>query len=109
MTTLELQGRITENGNLEVELPAGLPVGEVTVKIEVPDIESPWEAQPWTEEELIALMKPEPKTGAEIAAMLNDMEPIEFVDPEITDPAEWLQAQRRKEANRLKPYWDSGK
>src|SRR5258708_17540675 len=109
MTTLELQGRITESGNLEVQLPAGLPAGEVTIRIEVPDHESDWENQPWTEEELRELMKPNPKTGAEIAAMLDKMEPIELVDPEITDPVEWLQAQRRHEAERLKPYWDGDK
>jgi hypothetical protein len=49
------------------------------------------------------------KTGAEIVAMLNAMEPIEFVDPEITDPVEWVQAQRQKEVDRLKPYWDGEK
>jgi hypothetical protein len=47
-----------------------------------------------------------PMTGAEIAAMLEQMEPIELVDPEITDPVEWVQAQRRKDASRLKPYWE---
>jgi uncharacterized protein (DUF433 family) len=47
-----------------------------------------------------------PKTGAEIAAMLDEMEPSEMVDPEITDPVEWIKAQRRKEADRLKPFWD---
>ena len=46
-----------------------------------------------------------PKTGAEIVAMLEQMEPIEFVDPDILDPVEWVKAQRRKEAERLKPYW----
>ncbi len=46
------------------------------------------------------------KTGAQIAAMLEQMEPIEFVDPEITDPTEWVKAQRQKEADRLKPYWN---
>ncbi len=48
-----------------------------------------------------------PKTGAEIVAMLEAMEaPIEFVDPEIEDPVEWVKAQRKKEADRLKPYWN---
>ena len=49
---------------------------------------------------------PQPKTGAEIAAMLTQMEPIEFSDSEITDPVAWVNAQRRREAERLKPYWD---
>jgi hypothetical protein len=109
MTTFELQGRITENGNLEIQLPAGLPAGEVTVRIDVPDSASDWENQLWTEEELHELMAPEPKTGAEIAAMLEKMEPIELVDPEITDPSEWVEAQRRKEGSRLKSYWDGEK
>ncbi len=48
-----------------------------------------------------------PKTGAEIAAILEAMEgPIEFVDPHIEDPVEWVKEQRRKQQERLKPYWD---
>lgn len=82
---LELQGRITEDGKLEIQLPAG----EVTVRIEI------------AESKNSGL-----KTGAEIAAMLMEMEPIEFVDPEIEDPVEWVKAQRQKEIDRLKPYWN---
>ncbi len=50
-----------------------------------------------------------PKTGAEIAVMLMEMDPIELVDPEIEDPVEWVKVQRQKEADRLKPYWDGDK
>jgi hypothetical protein len=46
------------------------------------------------------------KTGAEIVAMLEAMEPIEFVDPHIEDPVEWVKTQRRKRADKLKPYRD---
>jgi len=46
----------------------------------------------------------QPRTGAEIVAMLETMEPIEFMDPEIEDPVEWVKAQRRKRADKLKPY-----
>lgn len=46
------------------------------------------------------------KTGAEIVAMLEAMEPIEFVDPHIDDPVEWVKTQRHKRANQLKPYRD---
>lgn len=49
------------------------------------------------------------KTGAEIVAMLEGMEPIEFVDPHIEDPVEWVKAQRRKRTEKLKPYWDGEK
>ena len=50
-----------------------------------------------------------PKAGAELVAMLKKMGPIELVDPHIEDPVEWLEAQRKKESDRLKPYWDSEK
>ena len=47
------------------------------------------------------------KTGAEIVALLEAMEaPIELVDPEIEDPVEWVKAQRKKELDRLNPYWN---
>lgn len=48
----------------------------------------------------------EPKTGEEIVAMLNDMEPIEFLDSHIEDPVEWIKAQRQKRADHLKSYRD---
>ena len=48
----------------------------------------------------------QPKTGAEIVAMLQAMEPIEFVDPQLEDPVKWVKAQRHKRANQLKPYRD---
>jgi len=43
--------------------------------------------------------EPEPsrraKTGAEIVALLEAMDgPVEFVDPHIEDPVEWVKAQR---------------
>jgi hypothetical protein len=46
------------------------------------------------------------KTGAEIVAILETMEPIEFVDPDIQNPVEWVRRQREKRANQLKPYRD---
>lgn len=39
---------------------------------------------------------PKFKTGAEIVTMLNDMEPIEFVDSTIDNPVEWVKTQRKK-------------
>ncbi len=44
------------------------------------------------------------KTAAEIAAILEMMEPIEFIDPHIEDPVEWVKTQRRKRADKLKRY-----
>ncbi len=91
MRTVEVQARITESGQLDIELPAGLPAGEVTVRIEVPDVSASARL----------------KTGAEIVAMLMTMDPEPLVDPEITDPVEWVKAQRRKEAERLNSYWEN--
>ncbi|MBL8132775.1 MAG: hypothetical protein JNL42_13020 [Anaerolineae bacterium] len=41
-------------------------------------------------------------TGADIVAMLRAIDPIEFVDPHLDDPVEWVKAQRRKRADRLR-------
>jgi len=106
MTTLDLHGRITKKGKLEIELPAGLPEGDVRVRIDLPSADTNWEDMPWTEAEIQELMTSDPKSGAEIATMLQQMEPIEFVDPEIIDPVEWVETQRRKESDRLKAYWE---
>lgn len=46
------------------------------------------------------------KNTAEIIAEFEDKLPIELVDSHIVDPVEWMEAQRQKEADRLKPYWD---
>ncbi|MBC8100893.1 MAG: hypothetical protein H7Y11_15745 [Armatimonadetes bacterium] len=49
---------------------------------------------------------PQPKTGAEIVAMLKAMEPIELVDAHIEDPVAWVNAQRDKRTQQLKSYRD---
>ena len=50
---------------------------------------------------------PQPKTGAQIVEILQAMEPIAFVDPDIDDPVDWVKAQRQKRADKLQPYRDS--
>ncbi len=56
----------------------------------------------------VAQPEHQPKTGADIVAMLEAMEePIELVDAHIEDPVEWVKAQRRKRQDKLKPYWDA--
>ena len=97
MTTLHLTGRITENGELEVKLPEGLPPVEVevTVELPVPPEELPWEERPWTEEEIQEMLKPStPLTGAEIVKLLEEEGGWEHMG--ITDGAEWVEEQRRK-------------
>lgn len=41
------------------------------------------------------------KTGAEIVAMMQELGAIEFVDDNINDPVEWVQAQRQKRIDSL--------
>jgi len=58
-------------------------------------------------------LHPEPPAeehwGRKMAALIESLGPIEFVDEHITDPVEWVKEQRRKETDRLKPYWDGEK
>jgi hypothetical protein len=62
MSILELHGRITEEGRLEVDLPPGVPPGEVRVTIELQP------AAGWSEKELAEALRLELLTGAEILA-----------------------------------------
>ena len=101
MVTVHLKGRITENGKLEVELPEGLPEGEVQVTIEVvSDEDLPWELRPWTEEELAELMRVEPKTGAEIVAEIEVGLIGDGWSHVKVSGAEWVEEQRRKRKER---------
>lgn len=84
------------DGKLKVELPNDMPDGEVEVVLRVTN-ESPvadnLDEVPLTDEEIEALMQPNPKTGAEIA-----MNPAigAWADYAITDSVEWIKEQRRK-------------
>lgn len=104
MVTFQLKGRITESGELDVQLPKGIPAGEVQVEvtIDTPAEELPWELRPWTDEELAELLKTEPKTGAEIVAEIQaGLIGDGWSDVTITG-AEWVEEQRRKQKERLK-------
>ena len=95
MAIIRLNGRITETGQLEVDLPDNLPAGEVSVTIEVDsESEIPWEKRPWTDEEIQTFLRVEPKSGAEIVAQLQRDGGWE--DQDIHDGAEWVNEQRRK-------------
>ncbi|GIK67271.1 MAG: hypothetical protein BroJett018_50650 [Chloroflexota bacterium] len=47
--------------------------------------------------------------GQSLIRLLEDLGPIETANPEIEDPVEWVQEQRRHDAERLRPYWDGEK
>jgi hypothetical protein len=83
MTTIRLNGRITEEGGLEIDLPPGLPPGEARITIEIP-------VEPtWTSEELDEALKVTPMTGAEIvrAGLTGGWSGI-------SDGAEWVEEKR---------------
>jgi hypothetical protein len=107
MTTIELNGRITESGELEVKLPPGLPSGDVHVSIEFPENAAnpedlPWELRPWTEDEIREFLKfGQAKTGAEIAAKLQENSGW-WENQGISDSVAWLEELRRQEAERRK-------
>jgi hypothetical protein len=54
---------------------------------------------PWTVEEVRAMIKPEPKTGAEIAAMIESgqIDTRVGAELEISDVVTWLEDLRRQE------------
>ena len=86
MVTVHLTGEITESGELSIDLPEGLPPGKVEVVIAFPE-------QGWADDDLAALLKPEPMTGQEIvAAGLTGG----WKDEGISDGAEWVQEQRQR-------------
>jgi hypothetical protein len=101
MTLIQLTGKINDQGQLEVQLPKGLPLGEVQVTLEIPTVtdEIPWEERPWTDEELANLMKVEPKTNAEIVEWLMQQDSTGWENIGVTG-AEWVEEQRRKDRER---------
>jgi len=69
-------------------------------------IGDPSKQSEWTDEELAVLLKPgEPKTGAEIASMLQSGELdttawSEMLNPDIADPVDWVKARTDAAKNR---------
>jgi hypothetical protein len=82
---IRLNGRITDTGELEMDLPSGLPSGEARITIEIPA-----ESRPDSVGEALRI---EPMTGAEIvrAGLLGG-----WKDEGITDGAAWVEEVRRK-------------
>jgi hypothetical protein len=94
MVTVHLTGNITADGELKVELPEGLPAGEVRVTIEVAsEADNSAEERPLTEEEIRELTRIEPKTGEEIVAAGHTGGWEHYG---ITDSAAWVEELRHK-------------
>src|SRR5690349_1045537 len=106
MQELALHGRINEAGQLEVELPDGLPVGEVDVVIRLSPADD-WERQPWTEAEIReATTFGQGKTGAEIVTMLEsgELDTSTWLDMDIPDSVAWIKEQRRQQQAKRDSY-----
>jgi hypothetical protein len=73
----------------------------------LPQDEIPWEEQPWTAEELHELMCPDPKTGAEIAAMIEsgEVDTSVWAAMDIPDVVEWINEQRHQRMQRRTEQW----
>lgn len=97
---LQLTGRVDENGKLIVDIPpgSGLAAGdEVAITVHTYQ-QAPTEAVTYTEaelNELIALLKPNPKTGAEIVAsgVVGA-----WADENIASGVGWTAEQRERRA-----------
>lgn len=77
MTLIRLQGLITEDKKLQINLPDDVQPGRVTVIIEaIPSPENiPTSQHYWTDEEIVELTRIEPMTGREIVEWLKNEPP----------------------------------
>jgi hypothetical protein len=76
VTTVDLRGRITEDGALEVRLPAGLPPSAVLVRLQIPH-HTTGPGAPRTDVEVQALMSQSPMPREEFLAWLAATPPDE--------------------------------
>lgn len=86
-----------KDGKLEIDLPDNVTDGEVEVTLPVRQekVSSAMQDEtPLTDEEIEAFMRPNPKTGAEIA---KNPSIGAWADYGITDSVEWINEQRRKQ------------
>lgn len=61
----------------------------------------------WTEAEIRALMKPDPKTGAEIVALSKKLDLSSWQAQELPDVVEWLNNQREQQRLQRQAQWDA--
>src|SRR5258708_30305417 len=65
----------------------------------VSSVERELEVPPFGEEQ------PEAHWGQALNRLLNEVGPIDLVDPEIEDPVEWVKAQREKQRKQRLGDW----
>jgi metal-dependent hydrolase (beta-lactamase superfamily II) len=101
MTIIQLTGHITEDGKLEVELPSGLPAGEVEVIVRVEKkakAVNEDDDTPLTDEEIEELLIPKPVPAHLIVGGGWEHMGIE-------DSVEWVNELRPKEVERRRALW----
>lgn len=84
---IHLNGRITESGELECDLPEGLPSGDARITIEIGDESG------WTPKDLDEALRTVPMTGRQLveSGLLGGWE-----GEGIEDSAAWVEEQRRR-------------
>lgn len=84
-----------KDGKIEADLPDDVIDGEIELKVAVERSGDSFEedAPLWTDEELAALIQPEPKTGAEIIALGHTGG---WEHKGIEDSVEWVSELRRQ-------------
>jgi hypothetical protein len=100
MTTIWLTGHITKDGKLELELPEGLPAGEVEVMLQVrtqTEVETD-DDTPLTPAEIAELLIPKPVPTKDIVTG-------GWEDLDIGDSAEWVEKMRSEEEERRTARW----
>src|SRR5262249_46375144 len=100
MTTIELIGNVTENGELRAKVPSTVRPGEVRITLELPEDSSINEPSNWTDTELEELLIVQPSTGPEIVEFLNSPEYEAELNhtawANIADGAFWVEEHRRQ-------------
>jgi hypothetical protein len=102
MTMIRVNGRVTEAGEVQFELPDDVPAGDVEITIrwrepETLDDPSSDDIPPtFTDEELAELNKPQPPVPGHL------IETGIWEDSGITDSVEWIRQQREARAAKLR-------
>jgi hypothetical protein len=93
MIAIQIKGHVSVDGQLEFDIPANLPPGNVNITIEIPDA-LPEHSVELTHEEMADLLTFTPASGADVvAAGLTGV----WQDKGITDSVAWVEEQRRKQ------------